>query len=126
MKIFRVKFDGARAILAVAVEANGQWFKKELSASDGQELWEGLEALSRLDSMSVETKTQAGEYISKAKEHEALEIAIPAWLQKGNKIKVFPMVGEKKMLTQEERDEILLDLGFELEPQDESFTRVAL
>ena len=110
MKPFHIKFDGAKAVISVNIEAGGQWYKKTLTATDGQELWEGLERLLKVEGLPVEKKIEAAEYISRAKEQEYIELALPAWLAKGNKIKVVPRAGGKLVLEESLKEEILKDL----------------
>ena len=115
MKPFHIKFNGTRAIISVNIYAKGQWFKKTLSAEDGDSLWQGLQSLLSIDSLPEEQKAEAGEYISKALERESIEIALPAWIGKGGKIKVYPPQGGKLALDKNIREEIIADLGLDLE-----------
>lgn len=120
MKLFNIRFDGTRALVSVSINAGDNWYKKTVSCNDESELWQGLNSLLKIDSLPEEQKAAAGEYISKAKEQELIEVAIPAWLAKGNEIKRLPKVGEKLELTSDEREEILLELGLELETEEET------
>jgi len=113
MKPFHIKFDGTEAIISATFEFEGQWRKKSLRARDKDELWAGMEALLKIEELEPEQRAEAKAVLSKAQEHEALETAILAFLAKGGIIKEYSQDGGKLTLTQEDKDEILLDLGFE-------------
>lgn len=117
MKAFQIKFDGAEAIVTVALEAEGKWYKKSLKASDAQELWQGLESLLAIEALPAGKKLEAAQYIDKAKERENIEQALPLWLAKGNSIKVLPRAGTKILIDEETREEILAEL-FAEEPME--------
>jgi hypothetical protein len=120
MKAFNIKFDGAEASISVCIQSTGGWVKKTLRAYDAEELWDGMRRLLELDSLPEEKKAEAIEFISKAKERESIEIAIPSWLSKGNKIKICPPFGKKLEIEESLKAEILADLGLSLELTSES------
>jgi len=121
MKPFSIKFDGAEARITTNIEAGGSFHKKVLTATCAEDLWDGMQRLLKLDGMPEEAKLQAVEHISKYAERACIEEAIPAWLAKGNKIKICPAADRKLELSQAEKDDILAELGLfgaEAEPEE--------
>ena len=115
MKVFRVELEGAQARVILAIPLEGGFVKKSFIAKDAEELWEGLRALERIEKLSAEDRTKALGCMCKAEERAFLSTAIPEWLSKGNRIKVLPPEGGKKLRLSEKEQEDILALLKDLE-----------
>lgn len=111
MKAFSIKFDGAKASISICVECEGRFIKKTLTAFSGEDLWDCMKAMMKLDGLALATKAIVIEELSKHKERELIEVAIPKWLLAGGKIKPCPAAGYKARLSEKEQEDILAVMG---------------